>query len=208
MKRSIPLTLLGLLSLSACNSSAPAAPDGGRPPLPSGVEVRFPAAPANAYLNLLKEDGTSVYQIGVAAGKTVTEVDPGGLNTLIAEAKPVAAWLPAGVLGTPVVSAPAAKLNFLHWIMWQDKNNDGVRQATEELPLMTHDRVAYASEPVTVSFQTATPDMKQTWTLAAGWSRAEHFVYLPRGTTTYLRSLESTTLGRYTLHVATPITSQ
>ncbi|PNY81729.1 hypothetical protein [Deinococcus koreensis] len=208
MKRLIPLSLLGLLSLSACGSSAPGAPDGGRPPLPSGVEVRFPAAPANAYLNLLKEDGTSVYQISVAAGKTVTEVDPTGLNVLVAEARPVSAWLPATVQGTPVVSAPAAKLNFLHWIMWRDKDSDGVRDAGEELPLMTHDRVAYASEAVTLSFQTTTPDMKQTWTLAAGWSRAEHYVYLPRDTTTYLRSLETSALKRYTLHVTTPITSQ
>lgn len=208
MNRLIPPSLLGLLSLTACGASAPGAPDGGRPPLPSGVEVRFPAAPANAYLNLLTEDGTSVYQISVAAGKTSTEVDPTGLSKLIDEAKPVSSWLPAGVQGTPVVSAPDAKLNFLRWMMWQDRNSDGVRQAGEELPLMTHDRVAYASEAVTVSFQTTTPNMKQTWKLAAGWSRAEHYVYLPRDTTTYLRSLETSALKRYTLHVTTPITSQ
>ncbi len=73
---------------------------------------------------------------------------------------------------------------------------------------MTHDRVAYASQPFTAIFRTVTPDMQQTWKLSGGWSRAEHYVYLPEGSKTYIRSLESAGVQRYTLHVDTPITSQ
>ncbi|WP_415787809.1 hypothetical protein [Deinococcus saxicola] len=40
------------------------------------MEVRFPAAPANAYLSLLTGDGRSLYQSSVPAGATSTEVDP------------------------------------------------------------------------------------------------------------------------------------
>ncbi len=201
----IALTGLGL-ALSACGASSPAAPGSGRPPLPTGVEVRFPAAPAGAYLSLLTADGAGVYQLSVPAGRTSVEVDPGRWAAQSSRAVPVAQLIPDGASN---VSVPAgAKAVFLHWVMWQDRNANGTRDDGETLDLMTHDRVAYASQDLSVNFTTATPDMRQTWTLTAGWSRAGHYVYLPRETPTYLRSLESEPLGRYTLHVETPVTSQ
>ncbi|WP_415787807.1 hypothetical protein [Deinococcus saxicola] len=101
-----------------------------------------------------------------------------------------------------------AQARFLGWSVWQDANTNGVRKGGETLELMTHDRVAYATQPFTAIFRTITPDMQQTWQLAVGWSRTEPYVYLPRGSKTYVRSLESAELQRYTLHVDTPMTSQ
>lgn len=202
------LLLAGVaLMLSACSGGGSGAPDpGGRPALPTGAEVRFPAAPANAFLSLVAEDGTSPYNVQVAAGATVAEVDPTKLPAKPANTVAVGTLVPAGA--TEITSTDGAKVLLLKWVMWQDKNNSLTRDPGEELDLMTHDRVAYASVPTKVSFKTATPDMQQTWTLDQGWSRAEHYVYLPRNTTTYKRSLESAALVRYTLHVTTPITSQ
>lgn len=203
----IGLSGLGLL-LAACSASN-SAPDGGRPPLPTGVEVRFPAAPANAYLSLLTEDGRNVYQRAVPAGATATEVSPGGWKDEEKNAQDVALLLPAGIVeGSVTANVGDAKARLLRWVMWQDRNTNGTRDDGETLNLMTHDRVAYASQPFTLTFRTAAPNMRQTWQLKAGWSRAEHYVHLPQGTDTYLRSLESNPVQRYTLHVDTPITSQ
>ncbi|MDV6375669.1 hypothetical protein [Deinococcus arenicola] len=199
---------LGLL-LASCSAGSPAAPDGGRPPLPTGVEVRFPAAPVGAYLTLLSDDNKSVYQLPVTAGATRAEVDPAQWQTRQQEdlAQDVAVLLPPDIVEGGL-NAGDARVRFLRWAMWQDNNANGVRDAGETLNLMTHDRVAYNTQAFAGTFKTATPDMRQTWKLAGGWSRAEHYVYLPRGSTTYIRSLQSATLQRYTLHVETPITSQ
>lgn len=204
------LALGGLaLLLASCSAGNADAPDGGRPPLPTGVEVRFPAAPANTYLSLLTEEGTSVYQRSVGAGVTGIEVDPAGWKAEEKNAQDVTLLLPAGIVeGSVNADIGDARARFLHWLMWQDKNTNGTRDDGETLNLMTHDRVAYASQAFTVSFRTTTPDMQQTWKLNAGWSRAAHYVYLPEGARTYLRSLESDPVQRYTLHVETPITSQ
>jgi hypothetical protein len=209
MKRVLMTGVLGLLPLGlmAC-SAAPATPDGGRPPLPTGAEVRFPAAPANAYLNLLTDSGTSVYQIGVPVGNTSVPVDPAKWTATASQAVPVETLLPAGVVGTPTVSPAGTKVLLLHWLMWQDKNTNGTRDAGENLALLSHDRVAYASAAVTVDFTTAEPNMHQTWTLSSGWSRAEHHVFLPRDTATYQRTLSSSAVYRTTLHLPTPETSQ
>lgn len=210
MKRRNLIILSGLgLLLASCAASPAAAPDGGRPALPTGVEVRFPAAPANAYLSLLTEDGKSVYQLSVTAGATSAEVDPARWQSEEKNVQDVTLLLPAEIVaGSLRGSIGDAQARFLRWSMWQDSNTNGVRDSGETLDLMTHDRVAYATQPFTAIFRTTPPDMQQTWQLAAGWSRAEHYVYLPRGGTTYIRSLESTKLQRYTLHPDTPITSQ
>jgi hypothetical protein len=209
MKRGLTMGMLGLLSvgLMACSAASNASP-GGRPPLPTGAEVRFPAAPANAYLNLLTDSGTSVYQISVPVGNTSVAVDPAQWTATSSQAVPVETLLPAGVVGTPTVSPAGTKVLLLHWLMWHDKNTNGTRDAGEDLALLSHDRVAYASAAVTVDFTTVTPDMHQTWTLGAGWSRAEHYVFLPRGTTTYQRTLSSSAVYRTTLHLPTPEISQ
>ncbi|GAA5513797.1 hypothetical protein Dcar01_02544 [Deinococcus carri] len=207
MKPLFLLPLLGL-ALSACGAG-PSSPTGGRPELPSGVEVRHPAAPGgtSVYLSLLTEGGEKVYQKAASAGTTRTEVDPAAWQNRASLATPVEGWIPAGAADV-TVSAPATPVLFLHWVMWQDRNSNGQRDAGEDLDLMTHDRVAYAEKAVTVDFRTAEPNMVQHWQLAAGWSRAEHYVYLPQKSSTYRRSLQTQGLGRYELHVPTPIISQ
>lgn len=198
--------LLGAV-LTACGSPAsPADPTGGRPPLPSGVEVRFPAAPANAYLSLVTDQGESVYQLAVPVGATSTAVDALKWSAQSGGAVDIATLMPAGANVT--VTTTGARALLLEWQMWQDRNMNGTLETGEALPLMTHDQVAYADVPVEVEFTTATPRMRQRWSLAQGWSRAEHYVYLPDGTTTYQRSLSSAPIQRYTLHEPTPLTSQ
>lgn len=122
------------------------------------------------------------------------------------------ALLPAGASGVSN-SEPAAQVLLLRWVKWQDSNSNGVRDAGEDLPLMSHDRAVYADTAVKLSFQTATPNMKQSWTFAAGWSRAAHYVYLPEDSAvyqsaTYQRRLSSDPVQRYELHEPTPVTSQ
>nr|WP_246581106.1 hypothetical protein [Deinococcus aestuarii] len=205
----LPLLALLAAALTACGSSSSST--GGRPPLPSGVEVRHPAAPigGTVYLNLLTESGESVFQQAVTAGATSTavNVNPASWQGPVSLAQPVESLLPAGAEGVQV-SAPGTRVLFLRWLMWQDRNSSGTRDPGEALDLMTHDRVVYAAGAVNVSFTTAEPKMLQRWQLGQGWGRAEHFVYLPLGSDTYRRSLESQGLQRYELHVPTPITSQ
>ncbi|MFN4250911.1 hypothetical protein [Deinococcus sp.] len=206
MKRAMWIPAVALLgaALTACGASS--SPTGGRPPLPSGVEVRFPAAPAGAYLSLVTDGGESVYQLAVPTGKTAVDVDPLKWINQTDRAVDAATLIPAGASVT--VAPAAAKVLLLEWTMWQDRNANGTLDVGETLPLMTHDRVAYASAAVTADFRTPVPDMRQRWNLAQGWTRAEHYVYLPDGSRTYQRSLETAGLQRYTLHEPTPVTSQ
>lgn len=199
-----PLLLLtvGAVLLASCS----AANSGGeRPPLESGIEVRFPAAPTGAYLSLLTEGGESVYQVPVEAGKTSVSVDGTKWTAQSANAQPLPNFRPADA-GPAGVSADGIKANFLHWVMWQDRNSDGKMNEGEALDLMTHDRVVYVSQNAEMKF--STPDTVQVWKFTQGWSRAEHYVYLPKGGSTYQRSLTSSGLQRYELHVPTPVTSQ
>lgn len=198
----LTLLTLGSLLLAACSQSAPG---GERPPLESGIEVRFPPAPTDAFLSLLTEGGESVYQVRVDAGKTSVSVDGSKWASQSAKALPLLDFLP-GDAGPAGVSAEGIKANFLHWVMWQDKNSDGKRDSGETLDLMTHDRVVYVSQNAEVKFSST--NMQQVWRFTAGWSRAEHYVYLPKGSSTYQRSLTSSGLQRYELHVPTPVTSQ
>lgn len=206
MKRLLTASALLALGLSACGQGSADTSVSGLPPLPTGVEVRFPAAPAGAYLSLMTDSGESVYQVPVTAGQT--SVAPNPLQWRAASEQAVAAetLVPQGV--TASLSPSGVKALLLHWVMWQDKNSSGMLDSGETLDLMTHDRVAYASAAVRVTFQTTSPDMTQVWALREGWSRAEHEVYLPLGSKTYRRSLRSAEVQQYTLHVPTPLTSQ
>lgn len=201
MKHVMILALGGVL-LAACS----AANSGGeRPPLESGIEVRFPAAPTDAYLNLLNETGESVYQVRVEAGKTSVSVDGSKWAAQSANAQPILDFLPSDATNVSVNTA-GIKATFLHWVMWQDKNSDGKMNDGEALNLMTHDRVVYVSQDAEVKFSSTS--MNQVWKFTSGWSRAEHYVYLPKDSTTYQRSLTTNGLQRYELHVPTPVTSQ
>ena len=191
-------------------SAVPTTPGGGAPALPTGAEVRHPAAPTGnpVYLNLLSDGGESFYQVAVKAGDTSTAVNPAKWRGKeVGKTGALTALVPAGA-NSVSNSEPSAQVLLLRWAMWQDTNSNGTRDAGEDLPLMSHDRAAYADKAVTLSFLTAAPNMKQTWNFAAGWSRAAHYVYLPDDSTTYQRSLSSDPVQRYELHELTPITSQ
>ena len=203
----LPTALLGSL-LTAC-SAGTASPTGTRPDLPTGAEVRHPAAPSGSpvYLSLLSDSGESFYQTSVAAGASSTTVDPSKwLGKEVGKTETVSALVPESATNLKF-SYASAQVLLLHWVIWQDKNSNGKLDDGESLPLLSHDRVVYAAEPVSVSFTTPSPKMNQTWTFAKGWSRAAHFVYLPQDTATYQRSLTTTLPQRFELHLPTPITS-
>ena len=75
MKRVTAAALLAL-GLSACGQGTSGESLPGLPPLPTGVEVRFPAAPANTYLSLTTDAGESVYQMPVSVGQTSAAPNP------------------------------------------------------------------------------------------------------------------------------------
>jgi hypothetical protein len=207
------LPICAALLLAGCGAASPtdaSVPAGGRPSLPTGAEVRHPPAPAGnpVFLSLLSEAGDSYYQVAVTSSSVVTSINPAkwrgkevGKTTESTTLVPTGATLAAN-------SEPTAQVLLLSWVMWQDANSNGTREASEALPLMSHDRAVYTDKAVTVSFVTATPNMKQTQSFTAGWSHAAHFVYLPQDSATYQRTLLSDTLQRYELHEPTAITSQ
>lgn len=205
--KGLALLALGGL-LAACSMGGGGVPTGGgRPDLPSVSRVSFPAPLGGdrLYLRLQDENGTSVYQVGVPGSAREVSISPGGWLgkqgglTL----HPLSELLPTGAANV-VQSNPSAQAALLEWVVWRDVNANGVLDPGEALDLMTHDRVLYASAPATLSFTTADPDMRQSWALTAGWSRAEHYVYLPDGQSQYLRSFQSTASYVFSLHAPTP----
>ena len=218
LKRALLLSALPIctaLLLAGCGTSTsvsgvPSVPGGGAPALPSGAEVRHPAAPTGTpvFLTLLSDSGESFYQVAVEAGATSTEVDPARWRgKSVGKTAALTALLPARASGVSN-SEPTAQVLLLRWAMWQDANSNGAREVGEDLPLMSSDRAVYTDKAVTLGFQTTAPNMQQTWNFAAGWSRAAHYVYLPDDSATYQRSLSSDPVQRYELHEPTPITSQ
>ena len=200
--------LLPLLLIACAQGTG--SPTGTIPDLPTGAEVRSAVVPGGApvYLSLLTDGGESVYQTTAAAGSIVTAVDPSAWKAkFTGRTVAIETLIPAGA--TDVSISPAgAQVLLLHWTMWQDKNTNGTLDDGEALALITHDRVAYSDKALSVSFQTAAPNMVQTWTLKAGWSRAAHYVYRPDDSKNqFQRSLESTLPQRYELHIPTPFTS-
>ena len=193
------LTLLGA-ALVSCGQQK-AAPDlGGLPPLDSGITVRFDAAPENTFLTLSTgEDAASrvVYQRAVPAGARSFKPDLNDWKALLKNAAPIT--LPGGQT-TPAVL-------FLKWGMYQDRNANGQPDAGEWLDRMTHDRVAYAEKAFQVEFDSPA-SVRQSWNIASGWSRAEHYVYAPLDDKyDYRRFSRSSPLWDFTLHVETPLSS-
>lgn len=204
MKRLSMKALLGGVVLTSalvsCGQNGSAPDLGGLPPLPSGITVRFDAAPANTYLTLsTDEDAASkvVYVRAVPTGATSYTPDLNDWKALSKDAQPLS--LPGGQT-TPAVL-------FLKWGMFQDKNSNGKPDDGEWLDRMTHDRVAYAEKAFQAEFDSP-GNMRQSWTIAAGWSRAEHYVYAPREDKyDYRRLSRSTAAWDFWLHTATPVTS-
>ena len=205
MRRLVPVAL-GLLLAACAQGGTPSA--GGRPELPETSRVAFPAAPGGApvYLSLLTDDGQGLYQVPVPAGAGEVSVNPAIWQAITPPTVPARSVVPDDAQDVSL-SNDNARLALFHWTLWQDVNGDGKLQDGEALPLMTHDRVAYASSAFTLSFQDLTPDMQERWSLPAGWSRAQHYVYLPKGSPTYRRSVEGTALYDFALHTPTPVTS-
>ncbi len=203
--RRAALLALGLL-LAACSQGEPSG--GGRPDLPETSRVAFPAAPggASVYLSLLTDDGQTLYQRAVPAGATEVSVSPAQWLNVTPPTVPALTLVPDDAQDVRL-SDPGARIALFHWTLWQDANADGRLQNGEALDLMTHDRVAYASAAFTLTFQDLTPDMQERWTLPQGWSRASHYVYLPKGSTTYRRSVDGVPTYDFTLHTPTPVTS-
>lgn len=200
MNRAACLLLPLALILAGCGQSAPSGIV-GPPPLPSGVTVKFAPAPAGSYLALLTDEDEAsevVYQQRVDTGATSAAPNLNDWAKLSERA--AALTLPGG-------ETTKARLLFLKWGMWQDKNGNGEPDAGEWLDRMTHDRVVYASQDMQARFTTESPKMRQFWSFTQGWSRAEHYVYLPAGSDTYIRESKSTGYGVYELHEDTPITS-
>ncbi|MDO4245099.1 MAG: hypothetical protein Q4C89_03655 [Deinococcus sp.] len=201
MKRlSIKALLGGIVLTSAlvsCGQNGSAPDLGGLPPLATGITVRFDAAPANTYLTLSTEGGEVVYQKAVSEGAMSFAPDLNDWRSLSSRAAPIK-------LNTGVTTEP---LLFLKWGMFQDKNTNGKPDEGEWLDRMTHDRVAYAEKAVKVEFDTETPAMHHVWTLNQGWTRAEHYVYRPLGSSTFQRLSRSTAAWDFWLHTATPVTS-
>ena len=98
------LPVCAALLLAGCGSSTsvsgvPSIPGGGAPALPSGAEVRHPAAPTgnSVYLTLLSDNGESFYQVAVKEGATSTEVDPAKWRgKAVGKTGVLTALLPAG----------------------------------------------------------------------------------------------------------------
>lgn len=192
--------------LAACGAAAPT-PDGGRPTLPTGMTVKHPAAAANSYLLLLDQGGQSVYQQGINKDSTSTEISQTPWEKNTANARAISELVPSTTeyLGDTANTTPVL---LYHWAMWHDKNANGAKDVGEILPLMSHDRIVYAEKAIALRFTTQGPKMIQEWRLSPGWSRAEHYVYLPKDSDTYRRLFESVASEQFTLHIPTPITSQ
>jgi hypothetical protein len=216
VKRLLPmvLPLCSALLLAGCGggsgsvASTPALPGGGAPALPTGAEVRHPAAPVGnpVYLSLMSDADESFYQVAVKAGDTVTAINPvKWRGKEVGKTVDVSTLIPAGAVQAPT---SASQVLLLHWAMWQDANSNGARDAGETLPLLSHDRAVYSDKAGTATFRTATPNMDQNWNFTQGWSRAAHYVYLPEDSSAYQRSLASDPVQRYELHEPTDITSQ
>lgn len=207
MKRLL-VAVAALSLLGACGqSSAPTQP---RPSLPVGGLIEFPAAPAGARVSLLDTSGAVVWTRTVSAGATSLPFDRRDLNTL------TAAEVPAGEVfagaADLTLSRPGARLRVLRLVMWRDANGNGTFDPSEALNLDTHDRVVWASEAVRVEYRTPSgtdhPALGRTiahrWEVQAGWQQLSHRVYLPLGSDTHRRSMNSSPEYRFVLREPTP----
>lgn len=201
------LLLGGLLAACSMGGTASGPTGGGRPELPSVSRVSFPAplGGEHLYLRLQDEHGTSVYQVGVPGSAREVSIRPGDwmVRQDSLTLHPLSELLPEGATDLQLDS-PDAQVALLEWVVWRDSNANSVLDPGEALDLMTHDRVVYASGPGSARFTTAGPDLRQTWTLTAGWSRAEHYVYRPNAGGPFLRSFQSTASYVFSLHEPTP----
>lgn len=207
MKRLLA-ALAALSLLGACGqSSAPTQP---RPSLPVGGLIEFPAAPADARLSLVDTSGAAVWTRAVPVGATSLPFDRRDLNTLTA-AEVSAGEAFAGSADL-TLSRPEARLRVLRLVMWRDANGNGALDPGEALNLSTHDRVVWASDALRVEYRTPSGtehpalgrNIAHRWEVQSGWQQLAHRVYLPLGSDTYRRSMNSVTEFRFVLREPTP----
>jgi len=208
MKSSFLLSVLGILALTAC-ASTPAAESGGNRPTPRVTSLfEFPQIPSGpkVYLDFLDSSGKVMRHEELKAGETSKVLEIQNLGTPAAAdlAAPLS-FKPTGATVVQETSPLSAKIYGLAPIIYTDKNSSsGLDDG--ELLFMTHDRVLYATAAFTAAYSEPINSSTMTTKVSAqtGWTRLEHFVYLPLGSSEYKRSLTSTQDRTFYMHKPTP----
>jgi len=211
MKTSFSLMLMGALALTACASSPAAESGGNRPTARVTSLFEFPEIPGGAkvYLQFQDSSGKSARQEELKAGESSRVLEIQNLGTpLESDLSAPLSFKPAGATVMQEPSPSSAKIYGLAPLIYTDKNGNGSFD-DGELLYMTHDRVLYSAAAFTAAYSEPVTDKTMTTKVSAqqGWTRLEHFVYLPSGSSEYKRSLTSTQDRTFYLHKPTPETS-
>ena len=204
-------SILGVLALTAC-AGTPAADSGGNRPTARVTSLfEFPEIPGGAkvYLQFQDSSGKSARQEELKPGETskVLEIQNLGTPNPANLAAPLS-FKPVGATVTKEPTPSSAKIYGLALLIFVDKNASGGFDEGELL-FMTHDRVLYSTAAFTAAYSESVNAKTMTTTVSAevGWTRLEHFVYLPLGSSEYKRTLTSTGDRTFYLHKPTPETS-
>lgn len=211
MKSTLLLSVLGILALTAC-AGTPAADSGGNRPTARVTSLfEFPEIPGGAkvYLQFQDSSGKSVRLEELKAGETSRVLEIQNLGTPAAAdlAAPLS-FKPAGATVVQEPSPSSAKIYGLAPLIFTDKNGSGSLD-DGELLFMTHDRVLYSTTSFTAAYSEPVGSSTMLTKVSAqtGWTRLEHFVYLPLGSSEYKRTLTSAGDRTFYLHKPTPETS-
>lgn len=211
MKSFLLPMLMVAATLSAC-AGTPAADSGGNRPTARVTSLfEFPeiASGSKVYLQFQDSSGKSVRQEELKAGETSKVIEIQNLGTpLDADLAPPLSFKPAGATVVQEPSPSSARIYGLAPIIYADRNGNGSLDAGELL-FMTHDRVLYSTTSFTAAYSEPVGSTTLTTRVSAqtGWTRLEHFVYLPLGLSEYKRTLTSTGDRTFYLHKPTPETS-
>ena len=211
MKPFILMALSGILALTSCGGAPSSDAGGSRPTARVTSLFEFPeiATGAKTYLQFRDPAGKSVKQEELKAGETSRVIEIQNLGTpLEADLSAPLSFKPADATVVQGPTPSSAKIYGLAPVIYADRNSNGTLD-DGELLLMTHDRVLYSSAAFTAAYSQAVGGKTMTTRVNAqtGWTRLEHYVYLPRDSSEYKRSLTSTVDRTFYLHKVTPETS-